>query len=263
LLLCGLIGGAGVGKKALFLPLLLSWTLSAIFLGLSGAKNYYYATPTTPLLLMGALQLEEWANSTLKKGFTWVVSGSLASFSILLLPILFFPLSPKLEEAYMDWARNSTVMQGAFRWEDGEIHPLPQDFADKRGWVELTPIVDSVYKKLAPSQQVSCLVFGDNYGLAGAMNWCRKPNTPWTAMCLNGSFAYWASLPPTLTTMIYVNEGEYQTLYAFFDSIAVVGKVRDHQARIFGDEVLLCTHPKKEAYAKIQQEFLEAKANFR
>ena len=123
--------------------------------------------------------------------------------------------------------------------------------------------MDSVYQTLWPAEQASCLVFGDNYGHAGALNWYRKTNTRWTAMCLNGSFAYWAILPPTLTTMIYLNEGEYQTLYAFFDSIAVVGQVRNPKARIYGDQILLCTKPKKDAYSKLQNEFLEAKSSFR
>jgi len=27
---------------------------------------------------------------------------------------------------------------GAFKWEDQEYHPLPQDFSDMLGWKEIT-----------------------------------------------------------------------------------------------------------------------------
>ncbi len=49
---------------------------------------------------------------------------------------------------------------GMLKWEDGEEHEMPQDFADMLGWKELAAKVDVTYKKIPSAENT--LILCDN-----------------------------------------------------------------------------------------------------
>ena len=61
-----------------------------------------------------------------------------------------------------------TGIEALLRWEDGKIHPLPQDFADMLGWDELGNIVIRACDTIADKEQDHDLC--ENYGQAGAID---------------------------------------------------------------------------------------------
>ena len=63
------------------------------------------------------------------------------------------------------------------KWEDGQVHDLPQDYADMVGWDELGHKVWAFYDTLEEPIQSSTLVFGEFYGCAGAAQYYR-PDGP-------------------------------------------------------------------------------------
>jgi hypothetical protein len=108
--LFGLMGSFSKSHKTVFIPLFIGWVFTCIFLGFSGAKNYYYATPTIGLLLIGSLQVEAWANTLFKRGVVWAATAGLVGFSISLFPILLVALPAKQEAAYMSWAQHTAAL---------------------------------------------------------------------------------------------------------------------------------------------------------
>jgi hypothetical protein len=74
--------------------------------------------------------------------------------------------------------------------EDLQDHPLPQDFADMLAGKKCKES-SSCYHSLTPAEQQQTLIFCNNYGMAGAVNYYgRKYNLP-EAYSDNASFLYW------------------------------------------------------------------------
>ena len=101
----------------------------ALFLVMSG-KSYYTIGAYPALFAAGAVYWE----SILQRTWSRV---ALAAFVLLLpLPLLPYGLPLMKPEALVQYYQKVKI-EGALRWEDGEIHTLPQDFADMLGWEEI------------------------------------------------------------------------------------------------------------------------------
>src|SRR5690606_23128948 len=84
---------------------------------------------------------------------------------ILMFPIFFANKSPE----YIIAHQKTYKKYGLLRWEDGEDHTLPQDYADMLGWKELARKIDSICAG-NPNME-NTLILCDNYGEAGAINY--------------------------------------------------------------------------------------------
>lgn len=78
---------------------------------------------------------------------------------------------------------------GMLRWEDGENHTLPQDFADMLGWKGLAIKTEKVWNTIPENEKANTLIITDNYGEAGAINYYT--NGKLTAHSSEASFALW------------------------------------------------------------------------
>ncbi len=205
-----------VGRAYVFVILIL----------LAGHGKSYYALGTYPVLLaFGSYHLEKF--TTVKRKvlrYAFVV--------VILVPGLFFiPIglpvaSPeRLAVFYKEWDIGKT---GALRWEDLQNHPLPQDFSDMLGWDEMAIKVAKAYHSLTPEEQKNTLIFCNNYGMAGAVNFYgKKYNIP-EAYSDNASFLYWLPQTKKISNLILVctDSDEMQHPYVrnfkqayFFDSV--------------------------------------------
>ncbi len=95
----------------------------------------YYAMGLYPVLLAAGAVV--WERYLPKGGWRWVLPVLIVGINLPLLPIGL----PVLGEAglinyFADLERDYDITPGR-RWEDGKVHPLPQDYADQIGWPEL------------------------------------------------------------------------------------------------------------------------------
>ncbi len=58
--------------------------------------------------------------------------------------------------------------------ERSKLGLLPQFYADRFGWKDMVKKVALAYNKLSPEEKKEVLIFGQNYGEAGAVNFYRK-----------------------------------------------------------------------------------------
>lgn len=58
--------------------------------------------------------------------------------------------------------------------ENSELGLLPQFFSDRFGWKEMAEQVSEIYENLPDSEKKNTIVFGQNYGEAGAIDYYRK-----------------------------------------------------------------------------------------
>ena len=185
--MCGLYNlFTGSSKRYQFL----GWAyVFVLLLLLAGHGKGYYALGTYPVLLaFGSYHLERF---TAQKRRLLRVAFVLVP---LLLGFLFLPVAlplftpPKLAHFYKQTGIENT---GVLRWEDLENHPLPQDFSDMLGWREMTQKVAKTYYSLSPTERENTLIFCNNYGMAGAINYYGKQYGLPQAYSDNASFLYW------------------------------------------------------------------------
>jgi hypothetical protein len=130
------------------------------------AKAYYLAPAYPMLLAAGAVVLERLLRRALPRAavLTAVASGG-AALAPMTLPVL--PV-----ERFLAYQRVLGIEPP--RTERHRMGDLPQHYADQHGWRELVAAVAEVYRRLPPEEQERTLIFAQNYGEAGAIDWLGR-----------------------------------------------------------------------------------------
>lgn len=246
------------GRAASFRPV--GWlylAVLAIFLFFSG-KSYYTMGIYPVLLAAGAVGWEQWTAAP-------VARSAIPLFMItLLLP--FLPLGvPVLKTdkmlAYCRWLAEDIGLEAPLRWEDGRVYALPQDYADMFGWQELAKAAGSAVRALPAGEYA--LLYAENYGQAGALNYYGPEMGLPTAVSFADSYRLWAPLHTPATVLIYVNNELGADIEALFRDIRLIGRIEHPLARERGTGVYLCRAPNGEFDAMWNRRVLEVQASFR
>lgn len=213
----------------------LSWSflLVILILLITHGKSYYTLGAYSLMIALGAYAIEEYYNRFMK------------SFVLVLLVLLSLPAMPfslpllslKAMEEY-----SAPLAHVTNRWEDGQKHPIPQDYSDMTGWKELSEIVIKTYVGLPKQVQNDCIIYAENYGQAGAIYFYgRSFNLP-QPISFSDNYLIWA--PDSLTTqhMIYVND-ELGDIEYLFKDIELKGRVNNPYFRENGVQVYFCSQP--------------------
>jgi len=219
------------------------------------AKGYYAIGLYPIFLAFGAVYLEQ------------LLSGKRIKYLrpvILALPILmFFPMlqiafpnrTPQEirqhEQQYKDF--------GLLRWEDGKDHALPQDFADMLCWKELARKVDSAYIQISDPDHT--LIYCDNYGQAGAVNYYSKIKNI-GAVSLNADYINWFRLDKEIRHVIRVKEifdngKELIVSQPYFESVSRFDEITNEFARERGTTIYLLKNSKVNVNEILQKEIDE------
>jgi 4-amino-4-deoxy-L-arabinose transferase-like glycosyltransferase len=211
-----------------------------------GHGKSYYAQGAYPILFgFGALSLERWATGrrTFMRYAMLAVTFFLG-YTYVTIALPFLP-PPQLAAYY---ARSGVARKtGALRWEDLKDHPLPQDFADMLSWKEMTKKVAGAYARLDSTEKRQTLLFCDNYGEAGAVNYYGPGYRLPPAYSDNASFLYW--LPDdfyTYNNLLLVTDDLEEMQHPFiheFASARLVDSITDPYAREQGSLIILLKGP--------------------
>ena len=217
------------------------------------AKNYY-AIGLYPIhYAFGAVYLSH----LLRK--SW---GKFLKPIAMIIPIGLFILSAPMTYPIGDpeylkgvQSRHPDLMEN--RWEDGEFHDLPQDFADMLGWKELATKVDLAYSK-APSDEYTVIIC-DNYGQAGAINFYTKTKGL-QAVTMNADYVNWIDLSREIKHVILVREVEDRISdreISLFEKSEEIGTITDPNAREHGTAIHLLMGAKTDINAILASEIEE------
>lgn len=227
-----------------------------IFLILHGKS--YYTMGIYPIVIAAGAVFWEQAITNL-----WFRVALPVFMALLLLPIL--PLGipflsvPKMA-AYCKYLVEKIGLDGPVRWEDGQLHTLPQDYADMIGWDELAWHAANAYQQAEDKQHT--LLYCENYGQAGAIESLNKnvPLPPVTSF--SDAYRLWMPRETDANTLIYVNDELGEDVQALFADIKVIGKIENPYAREYGTTVYLCQKPRQnfsELWKRRVQEVLSGK----
>ncbi len=230
--------------------------LVVMIFALSG-KPYYTLGGYPMLFVFGGLGLE----TALKTNFSKIALSFVMVFLILgILPFALPVLSMERMEKYCDYLVNEIGFDGPLRWEDGKIHPLPQDYADMNGWEEIAQKVSKFYHQLSDEEKRQCNILGVNYGEAGAINFYRKKYNLPEAYSRNSSFVLWAPEDIQFNNQIMVID-ELQEGSDWFETMVLVDSIENPYARDKG-YIYYRTNPKTDVEAAWKAYIREHKDEF-
>lgn len=238
-------------------PLAWAFLFTLAIILLMRGKFYYTIGAYTILVVFGGLAWERWGRKPRRFLIIMVLSMNL-NIGLSILPFSLPIYAPdrmiRFDEKMID--RGMDMM---LTWEDGEVHALPQDYADMLGWDELGTKVWNFYDTLPDSVRSRTWVYGENYGAAGAMDYWRPDRRTKSAKggpispeggsisadgretlppeypevhSFNDAFMFW--VPPTgeFDHLIYVGYSDRIPLY--FEKLERVGKVENPHFREHG-----------------------------
>ncbi|HTR30313.1 MAG TPA: glycosyltransferase family 39 protein [Puia sp.] len=236
-------------------------TLALLLIG--HGKSYYSQGAYPILFAFGAPRVEAWAN----KWWRMAILAFSLFIGIRLVPLLLpFKAPAALADYYIHHPLARKV--GVLRWEDQQDHPLPQDFADMLSWEEMTRKVAGAYASLDSAERAHTLLFCDNYGQAGAVNYYGPKYHLPPAYSDNASFLYW--MPPNydrFDVLLLVTDDKQEMQHAFlkeFKSVRLVDSITNPYAREDGSLIILMKGPgdgfRKAFRDKIDRDMLKTTA---
>ncbi len=140
----------------------------AAFVVLAALKGKsYYVGPVYPMLYAaGAVTLQHVSRTWLRHAAQWSIAGLVVAYGLFTLPFGLPFLPPKPMARYAA----ATGITAAVTTNTGEILRLPQDYADMLGWRKQVEAVAAVYHAMPAEDQQRTVLYGANYGEAGALD---------------------------------------------------------------------------------------------
>jgi len=202
-----------------FRPLGLVYLVAFIIFVMQKSKPYYLTAAYAPLLAAGACAAEAAARRKLGRWLVIVYGVTLAAGGAMIAPLA-VPILP-VEKLIRHQARIGIGPQSA---ENNELGALPQYYADRFGWEEMTAEVARVYDALAPEERERCAIVCMNYGEAGAITYYgRKLGLP-PAVSQHNSYYLWGPGREEIDVVIAVGFDE-EELRGPFASVEAAGHV--------------------------------------
>ncbi len=216
-----------------------AWLLTLLLIILLRGKFYYTIAAYTVLVVFGGIAWEHWTRQP-RRWIAFVVLGVLALSAVSILPFS-LPVYPPERMVEYDRRLVDRGLEVMLKWEDGEVHDLPQDYADMIGWDELAEKVWGFYGSLDDSVRFRTMVYGENYGIAGSLLYYR-PDDSWPRpQSFNDAFMEWIPARPAFRYLIYVGYSTRLPLY--FEELALVGRVENPYFRETGLSIWFGTGP--------------------
>jgi hypothetical protein len=220
----------------------LSWAyIGVIILLLIFHGKSYYSLGLYPMLLgFGSLAIERWTEARfryfLRFLFTAIIILLGIYFTFIALPVM------KPSSLATFYEKTNARKHGVLRWEDQMDHALPQDFADMLGWEEMVRKTAVAFYSMDSVQRANTIIFGDNYGMAGAINYYGKKYGLPQAYSDNASFLYWIPDSIRFQNLVLVESDPHEMEYDFikqFNSAVIMDSVTNPYARERGTAIML------------------------
>jgi hypothetical protein len=188
------------------------------------AKPYYLAPSYAMLLAAGAVLVER---ASAARGWGWL--RGLVVVVLVLGGAVAVPLVVPVMPVETFIAYQKALGRTPSNEENQALGPLPQFFADRFGWEEMTAAVAGVYRALPPEERAKAVIVTQNYGEAGAINYLgRKYGLP-PAFSQHNSFFYWGPKGDRADVVISVGS-DPRDLGEVFERVVVAARMQSPYA---------------------------------
>jgi hypothetical protein len=166
---------------------------------------------------------------------------------VLLVILLNIPLIPAgipigkkhFISAYLNGIYKVTGADAVLRWEDGKVHSLPQDYADRLGW----EVPGNIVKTVRDTASRDVIVYCDNYGQAGAVEFFAGSDKV-RVQCFSDSYLLWVKESvPEDAIYLYITGEPDENVRSLFERTELLGGINDSFSREYGTSVYLMERP--------------------
>lgn len=204
------------------------------------SKAEYVAAAMIPLFAAGGLFYEQLSRPVLKQMLAWGVGASVFISGIILAPIA-LPILPV--ERFISYSQALGVSSPSP--EGKQLASLPQFYADMHGWEQMAENVSKVYLTIPEAEREKTIVWGDNYGRAGAMEYYSDQYPLPRAVSPHNSFWMWGYGDEEIKHVIIIGGNEEDHKKSF----NTVNAVLIHEAKYAipyenNLTIYLCSDPK-------------------
>jgi hypothetical protein len=213
------------------------------------AKNYYAFGLYPFLFAAGSVYFEKILSEKSRK----IIFPILISANLITFLVTFTLVYPVYSPEQIRKHAASFEKMGMLRWEDGKNHQLPQDFSDMLGWKEIADKALLAYNMIPPNENKQVLVYADNYGQAGAVNYYNRETSLPECYSFCTDYIFWIPESENYKYMILIGNEPSNEVKALFSDIRLVGSVENEYAREKGTGIYLF----KGASSKFSEAFYE------
>lgn len=204
-------------------------------------KNYYALGAYPVLFAFGAIVTEQLTSKRFYY-FRYALVFISVMVGLIMVPMMLPIWKPSTLAKY--YQKTGAAKTGILQWEDLKSHPLPQDFADMLGWREMAEKAAKAYNQLDANQKLNTILFCDNYGQAGAMDYYRKEYHLPEPLSDNASYLNWIpdSLDINLENVVLVTDDKNEMSYHFIkecDQAILVDSIVHPYAKEHGSLIIL------------------------
>ncbi len=221
----------------------LGWTgvcmLACLILG---ARPATVAPAVVPLLAAGSVALAQ----TRTWPIPWLRRAAIAFmviFGLAGLPLSLPLLSAELTSRYGAFLRHDLGVTAPLTWDDGQVHDLPQDFAEMLGWDSQVATVSLIYSSLPPEIKEQCVILAADRGQAGAVNVLGRQYHLPRAVSPDGDYYSWGPGPLPGEVLIAIGMPA-EALARHYDVVETAASVVTTFARQDVVHVLVCAQPR-------------------
>lgn len=222
-------------------------------------KNYYAMGAYPVLMAFGSYQLEMITKHRYKFARA-ILIGIPLFLGYFLVPIALPIMEPAKLAAHYE--KKNTKKLGVLNWEDGEAHPLPMDFADMLGWEEMANKSAKAFHSLNAIEKKNTLVYCDNYGEAGALNYYAKKYRLPETFSDNASFLYWMPDSLHFNNIVLVTDDTHEMEHDFlknFKEVVLYDSITTPYSRERGSLILLLKGMNEKMREDFKLKILKAK----
>jgi hypothetical protein len=233
---------------------ILAWiylTVFALLITGGHSRANYLAVAYPMLFALGGIA---WERAAAVRPWGWlkpVVVGMAVVLGLVALPMA-LPVLPV--GTFLKYQKAIGLAPGTE--EHLAVGPLPQHYADMFGWDDMVGLVAKACARLTPEERKHVVVFGQNYGEAGAVDVLgRKLGLP---RAISGHNNYWLWGPGNFDgSVLIIIGGDREDNAQFFEDIEIVGQTSSPWAMPYerGLDVSIARRPKvdlRAAWARLK-----------
>jgi hypothetical protein len=204
----------------------LSVILTTTIFTLLKAKGYYAIGLFPVLFAFGSVYIE----NILRGKWKLIVVCLLGCINLVMFISVARLIMPVLTPAEIRAQAPAFERLGLLRWEDGQNHSLPQDFADMLGWKEMAGKALAIWQSIPAADMKNTIIFCDNYGQTGALNYYNRKKMP-EAYSFNTDYIYWMPRLSGIRNILLVGKDPGKNIKDMFKTFIQVGAVENEYSR--------------------------------
>jgi hypothetical protein len=221
------------------------WIYVVLFMLFAALNSkFYFLAPAYPMLFAaGSVAIERFFGGRSRWRWSLPAYASVLAISgALVAPITVLPVLPVETLARITGALGGDA---GIEVETREVAELPQNFADRFGWEDMTETVARVHDRLPPEERSEACVLTGNYGEAGAIDFFGAKYGLPKAISGHNSYYLWGPRGCSGETVVSVGVPR-KRLEEVFGRIEQTDTVRCHYCMPDEDDlpVYVCRNPK-------------------